>query len=95
MNKGKSYGSRGFLNLGGLLSGSRGVGDRSSLSRLSLLNGDNGSGSSFGGRHYNNRDGDELQRQRVRKVKGKMEGWKTLRTRRYYRDEREKGRLGH
>ena len=58
--KEKSYGSGGFLNLGGLLSGSRGVGDRSSLSRLSLLHSDNGSGNSFGGRHYNNRDRDEL-----------------------------------
>jgi hypothetical protein len=82
----KSYdGSRGFLNLGGLLSGSRGVGGRNSLSGLSLLDGGNGSGNSFGGRHYNNRDRDGLQRQPVRKVKEVMKGWKTLRTRRYYR----------
>ena len=54
--KKKSYGSHGFLHLGGLLSGSRGVGDRSSLGRLSFLDGDNRSGNSFGGRHYNNRE---------------------------------------
>ena len=72
--KEKSHGSRGFLNLRGLLSRSRGVSDRSSLSRLRLLDGDSGSSNGFGGRHYNNRDRDELQRQPVRKVKEMNKG---------------------
>ena len=65
--KEKSYRSRGGFNLWCLWSGDRGIGDRGDVRGLGLFNGDSGSGSSFGGRHYNNRDKWELQKQPVSK----------------------------
>jgi hypothetical protein len=62
--KEKSYRSLSSFNLW-RLSGGRDVGDRGL--RLGLLDGDSGSGSSFGGRHYDNRDKWELHKQPVRK----------------------------
>lgn len=52
--KEKSYRSLGSFNLCALWSGGRGVGDRCGVRGLGLL--DSNSGSSFGGRHYNNRE---------------------------------------
>jgi hypothetical protein len=63
--KEKSYRSLSGFNLWCLRSGGRDVGDRGL--KLGLLDGDSGSGSSFGGRHYNNRDKWELDKQPVSK----------------------------
>ena len=55
----KSYRSRNVLNLRSFRSRSRGLSNRDSLGGLGLLDGGKG-GSSFSGRHYNNRDKGEL-----------------------------------
>jgi hypothetical protein len=64
----KSYRSLNILSLGSLRSRSRGLSNRGGLGRFNLLDGGRG-GSSFSGRHYNNRDKGELRQRGVRNNK--------------------------